>query len=160
VRAEPDVREAEVFVASNAHMLTRLSYTSHIPCNGVEEPKSTSGHGLGLQVVFDHPEAPRVGFGSEARDLGPEGARRALARARAAAVPDPHFVSLPRPTGEPRSLEAYHDPDLMSLSDDRLVEAGWNRKGRCARSSRRPVSAGSRAPRKVWRASGSSSAGT
>jgi PmbA protein len=79
-RAAPDVREAEVFVAANAHLLTRLCYTSHIPCNGVEEPKSTSAHGLGLQVVFEHPDGPRVGFGSEARDLGPEGARRALAR--------------------------------------------------------------------------------
>jgi predicted Zn-dependent protease len=124
-RAEPGVREVEVFAASNAHLLARLAYTSHIPCNGVEEPKSTSAHGLGLQIVLEHPEGPHIGFGSEAGDLGPAGARRALARARAAAVADPHFVSLPRPTGESRTLDGYHDPELMRIADERLVEAGW-----------------------------------
>jgi len=39
-RARPDVLEVAVFVAANAALLTRLNYTSHIPCNGVEEPKS------------------------------------------------------------------------------------------------------------------------
>ena len=31
----PGVSEVEVFVAANATLLTRLNYTSHIPCNGV-----------------------------------------------------------------------------------------------------------------------------
>ncbi|MGH7332098.1 MAG: hypothetical protein ACREKS_04975, partial [Candidatus Rokuibacteriota bacterium] len=124
-RAEPDVREVEVFASANTGLLARLCYTSHIPCNGVEEPKSSSGHGLGLQVVFEHPDGPRVGFGSEAGDLGPDGARRALVKARGAAVVDPAFLSLPRPTSERRTLTGYHDPDLMRISDDRLVEAGW-----------------------------------
>ena len=44
--AQPGIREAEVFAASNRALLTRLNYTSHIPCNGVEEPKSTESHGL------------------------------------------------------------------------------------------------------------------
>ncbi len=112
-RTEPDVREVEVFAAANTSLLTRLCYTSHIPCNGVEEPKSTDGHGLGLHVVFDHPDGPRVGFGSEASDLGPDGARRALGKARGAAIVDPAFVSLPRPDRERRTLASYHDPDLM-----------------------------------------------
>jgi len=124
-RLEPDVREVEVFVAANTSLLARLCYTSHIPCNGVEEPKSSGGHGLGLHVVFEHPDGPRVGFGSEASDLGPDGARRALVKAREAAIVDPEFVSLPRPTSEGRTLVGYHDPDLMRISDDRLVEAGW-----------------------------------
>ncbi len=126
VRTEPDVREVEVFAAANTSLLTRLCYTSHIPCNGVEEPKSTDGHGLGLHVVFDHPDGPRVGFGSEASDLGLDGARRALGKARGAAIVDPAFVSLPRPDRERRTLASYHDPDLMRISDDQLVEAGWS----------------------------------
>ena len=52
-RAQRDVREAEVFVAANGMLLTRLNYTSHIPCNGVEEPKSVESYGLGIQVVLD-----------------------------------------------------------------------------------------------------------
>lgn len=38
-RAMPDVAEVEVFVGANGALLARLNYTSHIPCNGVEEPK-------------------------------------------------------------------------------------------------------------------------
>jgi predicted Zn-dependent protease len=124
-RGQPGVREVEALAAANATLLTRLCYTSHIPSNGVEEPKSTESHGLGLQVVFDGPDGPRLGFGSEPNDLGPSGVERALAKARQAAVFDPEFVSLPRPTGEKRTLSNYHDPLLMAVDDERLVECGW-----------------------------------
>ena len=124
-RSQRDVREAEVFVAANGMLLTRLNYTSHIPCNGVEEPKSVESYGLGIQIVVDGPDGPRLGFGSEPSDLGPAGAARALAKARDAAVHDREFVSLPKPTGEKRTLTDYHDREVMSLSDERLVECGW-----------------------------------
>ncbi|MCH7809837.1 MAG: hypothetical protein IH863_04570, partial [Chloroflexi bacterium] len=38
LRGEDDIEEAEVFASSNNLLLARLNYTSHIPCNGVEEP--------------------------------------------------------------------------------------------------------------------------
>src|SRR5205823_3580558 len=113
------------FVAANGTLLTRLNYTSHIPCNGVEEPKSVESYGLGLQIVLDGPEGTRIGFGSEPGDLSVAGAERALAKARAAAVHDPEFVSLPRPGREKRVLTDYHDRELMAVSDERLVECGW-----------------------------------
>ncbi len=53
VSAQPGVREVEAFAAANRTLLARLNYTSHIPCNGVEEPKSSEAYGLGLQVAFD-----------------------------------------------------------------------------------------------------------
>lgn len=122
----PGVREVEVFAAFNRSLFTRLNYTSHIPCNGVEEPKSTEMVGLGVQAVFDGPDGrPLIGFGSEPSDLTPEGALRALAKARQAAVHDPEFRSLPRSAGAPRVLTAYHDPRLMHVEDAELVEAGW-----------------------------------
>ncbi len=123
--SQPGIREAEVFAASNRSLLARLNYTSHIPCNGVEEPKSTEMYGLGLQVVFQTPEGPRIGFASEPSDLSVEGARRALEKARRAAVHDPEFRSLPRPTLEPRTLVDYHDPRLLAISDALLAETGW-----------------------------------
>jgi PmbA protein len=126
VRRQPDVEDAEVFVSANATLLARLNYTSHIPCNGVEEPKSASGDGIGIRAVFRSADGPRPGFGSEPADLGMGGIERALAKARAAAVSDPEFVSLPRPVPEARTLTRYHDPALMTLSDAALVEAGWN----------------------------------
>jgi hypothetical protein len=123
---QPKVREVEIFAAFNRSLLARLNYTSHIPCNGVEEPKSTEVSGLGVHAVFDGPDGrPLVGFGSEPSDLTPEGALRALDKARQAAVHDPEFRSLPRPIGAPRVLADYHDPRLMDVSDGELVEAGW-----------------------------------
>jgi len=124
-RAEPGVSEVEVVVAANGSLLTRLNYTSHIPCNGVEEPKSVESYGLGIQAVFDTPEGRLLGFGSEPSDLSTAGAARALAKARQAAVADPEFVSLPERPRERRALVDYHDPELMEVSDARLVEAGW-----------------------------------
>src|SRR5262245_25739986 len=83
-RRQPGVREVEVFVAANATLLARLNYTSHIPCNGVEEPKSAAAHGIGIQAVFDDGDGRRIGFGSEPSDLTVTGAERALAKARRA----------------------------------------------------------------------------
>ncbi len=124
-QAQAGVREVEAFAAANSALLTRLCYTSHIPCNGVEEPKSSESHGLSFQVVFEGPDGPRLGFGAEPADLSLRGAARAFAKARAAAVRDPEFVSLPRPGPQARTLFDYHDPQLMALDDVRLVEAGW-----------------------------------
>ena len=125
LRGQEEVVEAEVFVAANTSLVARIHFTSHIPCNGVEEPKSLESVGLGIQAVFRSPDGLRIGFGSEPNDLTPEGARRALAKARQAAVADPEFVSLPRPGAERRRLRRYHDPALLRLSDSDLVEAGW-----------------------------------
>lgn len=123
---EPRVLEVEVFGAFNRSLFARLNYTSHIPCNGVEEPKSAEMAGLGVQAVFDGPDGrPLVGFGSEPSDLSIEGALRALAKARQAAVHDPEFRSLPRPIGGPPAPVSYHDPRLMGVEDGELVEAGW-----------------------------------
>ncbi|MGH7320952.1 MAG: hypothetical protein ACRELA_15175, partial [Candidatus Rokuibacteriota bacterium] len=100
--AQPEIRESEVFVAANDQLLARVCYTSHIPCNGVEEPKSTGSYGLGIQAVFDGPDGARLGFGSEPSDLTLDGVRRALGKARAAAVHDPTFTCLPKPGVESR----------------------------------------------------------
>ncbi|MFQ5988745.1 MAG: metallopeptidase TldD-related protein [Candidatus Methylomirabilales bacterium] len=125
LRATKDVQEAEVFAASNTQLLTRIHYTSHIPCNGVEEAKSAASYGIGIRAVFRTPEGTRIGFGSEPGDLTVEGTRQALAKARQAAVADPEFVALPKPTGERRTLKRYHDSTLMNLRDTDLVRAGW-----------------------------------
>jgi hypothetical protein len=125
VLRQPGIRDAEVFVAANGSLLTRLCYTSHMPCNGVDEPKSTEACGLGIQAVLESPDGPLLGFGCEPSDLGPTGVARALDKARRAAVRDPDFVSLPRPTAERLTLAGYHDERLMAIDDAQLVELGW-----------------------------------
>lgn len=123
--AQDGVREVEVFAAANTGLLTRLCYTSHVPSNGLEEPKSWQADGLGVRAVFDAPDGPRIGFGSEPGDLGSTGVERALARARQAAVRDPGFVSLPRASLGAGAADSRHDPDLMALDDAALVATGW-----------------------------------
>ena len=141
VRAQPDVEDAEVFASANGNLTVRLNYTSHIPSNGVEEPKSVESYGLGIRAVFRSPQGRKFGFGSEPSDLSLEGARNALEKARRGAVLDNEFVSLPKiPPGPPlvkrgrgdftaqasRSLMAkHHDPAIMRIGNTRLLETGW-----------------------------------
>ena len=138
VRAQPDVEEAEVFASANGNLTVRLNYTSHIPSNGVEEPKSVESFGLGLRVVFQDPGGPKIGFASEPTDLSLEGVRRALDKARLGAVLDSEFVSLPKipaSTLHQRSVRGTstravskgspYDPAVMRLANPRLLETGW-----------------------------------
>ena len=125
IKTQPDVAEAEVFASANGNLTARLNYTSHIPSNGVEEPKSVELTGLGIRVAFNTPEGLKTGYGSEASDLSVEGARRALDKARLGAVVDKEYVSLPKPRGIQPSLRNYHDPKIMRLTGSGLVEAAW-----------------------------------
>src|SRR3990172_5565249 len=102
LKAQEDVVEGEVYAAANGVLLTRLNYTSHIPCNGVEEPKSITNYGVGVQAAFrtadpstgsGRTEALRIGFGSETSDISVEGVKSALEKARKGAVADPEFKS-------------------------------------------------------------------
>ena len=125
LRRQKDVQEAEVFVADNAALTARLHYVSHIPCNGVEEPKSIESCGLSVRAVFGDPKGHRVGMGSEPGNLSLDGVKAALDKARRIAVHDPHFTRLPSPSSERRTLLKYHDPATMELTDTDLVHAGW-----------------------------------
>ena len=125
LKTQPDIAEAEVFASANGNLTVRLNYTSRIPSNAVEEPKSLESYGLGIRVAFNAPEGLKTGFGSEPTDLSIEGVRRALEKARRGAVLDTEYVSLPKPTGEGPSLSRYHDPAVMRVSNNRLVQAGW-----------------------------------
>jgi predicted Zn-dependent protease len=126
LKAQEDVEEGEVFVSANGVLLARLNYTSHIPCNGVEEPKSIVNYGVGVQAVLKSDgESRRIGFGSETSDISVAGVQSALEKARKGAVADPEFKSLARPTGEQRKLKSYHDPKVLEIEDANLVDAGW-----------------------------------
>jgi PmbA protein len=125
LKTNPDVRSAQAFASANNRLWTRLNYTSHIPCNGLDEPKSAGDCGIGVHIVMDGPDGKKVGFGSEERDLSLEGIKLAFGKAMQGAIVDPEFQCLPQPTQEKRNLFHYHDPAVMSITDQDLVEAGW-----------------------------------
>ena len=110
--AQDDVDQAEVFASANRNLTVRLNYTSHIPSNGVEEPKSVESHGLGLRVAFRSSQGLKIGSANEPTDLSLKGVQRALAKARNGAVHDPEFVSLPKP-----DLPALSQVPTLSQSD-------------------------------------------
>src|SRR3990172_6293427 len=88
VLRQAGVEEAEIFASVQNLLLARLNYTSHIPCHGVEEPKSVETLGVGVHVVFREGGDPvhgkgamgtrRVGFGSQAGELSLNGIQRAF----------------------------------------------------------------------------------
>ena len=129
--AQADVAEVEVFASAGANLTVRLNYTSHIPSNGVEEPKSTEGYGLGIRAAFRTTGGIKTGFGSEPTDLSVAGAARALDKARTGAVSDAEFVSLPkldtplRPAPKGEAALANYAPALMRVGGKGLVDAGW-----------------------------------
>ena len=129
--SQSDVAEVEVFASAGANLTVRLNYTSHIPSNGVEEPKSTEGYGLGIRAAFRTPAGIKTGFGSEPTDLSVEGSGRALDKARAGAVSDAEFVSLPKLDSLRRLAKkdaippANYDPALVRIGGKGLVGAGW-----------------------------------
>jgi len=125
LKTHPEIKSALAFASANNRLWTRLNYTSHIPCNGLEEPKSTGDYGIGIHIVMDGPDGKRVGYGSEERDLSLDGVRLAFEKAKQGAIVDPEFHSLPQATGEKRTLFHYHDPAVMGITDEGLVEAGW-----------------------------------
>ena len=130
--SQTNVTEVEVFASAGANLTVRLNYTSHIPSNGVEEPKSTEGYGLGIRATFRTPNGIKTGFGSEPTDLSVAGAERALEKARAGAVADAAFVSLPKhdspqqPALRDQEPLANYDPALMRIGGKGLVNAGWS----------------------------------
>lgn len=126
ISEQPDVVEAEVFASANANLTVRLNYTSHIPCNGVEEPKSVMSCGIAVRAAFQTPDGIKLGQGSEPSDLSLGGVVRALEKARQGAALDREFDGLPQPAAARRTLSRYHDPALAHVSDARLLACGWN----------------------------------
>ena len=69
VSTQPDVAAAEVFASADANLTVRLNYTSHIPSNGVEEPKSAESFGFGPAGSFPAPATDAPGNGGRAHRL-------------------------------------------------------------------------------------------
>lgn len=125
IKTQQDIADAEIFISSISHLLSRINYTSSIPCNGVEEPKSTLSYGIGVQAVFGNGSRRSIGFGNHAGDITLDGIISAVEKARLSAVDDPDFHDLPMASGKPALPAYYHDPQMMDIGDEGLVELGW-----------------------------------
>jgi len=120
-----EIDELEVFASVNGILTCRINYTSHLPCNGLEEPKSTHTQGVGLRVAFKEEDKIKVGFGQETGSISMEAIESAWSKAKEGAVYDPDFYGLPSPDTEDRTLWNYHDQKILNISDEDLVIIGW-----------------------------------
>jgi PmbA protein len=121
---ESDLADFEVYCSSSEQLVVRLNYTSDIPCRGVEEAKSENADGLALRVVTRR-NPHECGWAFEAGELDQAALRRALERARANAIADPHFVGLPSSARASRD-KIPHAPTVMMADGKLLVSAGWD----------------------------------
>ncbi len=120
---ERDFAEFEVYCASSLNRIARLSHTSDIACRGVEEVKSLGADGFQVRIVMRR-DLHEVGTASEAGDLSRDALRRAVERARHAAIVDPHFPGLARDSRRlPKAAVAVSD--LARTSDAALASCAW-----------------------------------
>jgi len=124
IKKQKDVIDAEVFASWNDLITIRLNYTSDIPCNGIQEPKSIQSYGLGILATFRRGNRVESGFGPVTNDLTKEGVLDALAKAKRNRVYDPDFKTLPDPEDRP-TLTYYHDKRVMEISGKDAVGLGW-----------------------------------
>ncbi|KKT65496.1 MAG: hypothetical protein UW60_C0044G0010 [Candidatus Woesebacteria bacterium GW2011_GWA2_44_33] len=98
LRAKPGIIEGLVYASANRRSVSRLVYTSHIPCNGLEEPKSDEDLGISVEVWINKNGRRLVGIGHEPNDLSLSAVKKALAKAVRDAVADPDFQGFYKPT--------------------------------------------------------------
>lgn len=130
---EPGLIEAEVYASANRRTVGRMVYTSHIPCNGLEEPKSDEDLGISVEIWFEKDGQKLVGAGHEPNDLSLDAVERALAKAKRDAVPDPEFFGFYKKdaiTDHTHHVpQEYHDIQItdMSVADESqlLAEHVW-----------------------------------
>ncbi|MBI4678166.1 MAG: hypothetical protein HY748_11340 [Elusimicrobia bacterium] len=122
--AAQGVLEAEVYASDNAYRAARLCYSSHIPCNGLEEPKSVDFGGYSVRVAVGTGKGLRVGVAYESGfDLA--GVDAVVSRASAVAVEDKEFQCLPKRDWEAdKGLPASGRP-YPAVSEKELVASGW-----------------------------------
>lgn len=116
-----EIKEAEVFVSYNGIDYTKINFTSHIPCNGVEQPLYFEMKGCSVRVIL---KDGKFGFGLES-SLSKDAVLSAGKKATAIAYKDPFMYSLPKPLKEMPAISDYHDKRILESGGEVAVECGW-----------------------------------
>lgn len=112
-KEHPDVRDAEVFVATRKVYRVPISYSSALPSE-VANPRLSESAGIGMRFVFKDGRIGSVGAGSAFT----KGTINALIElAREDAVHDPDFTGLPVPVKDEgaEKAEAHDDGEIAKL---------------------------------------------
>lgn len=116
-----DVKEVEIYASSNVLNTLRICFSTNIPSNALEEPKSNENFGISVRVLF---KDGKIGFGKEDSSLSKEAIISAYEKAKFNAVMDNDFHSLPSP-GEKPKIKDYHDKEIMHLDDEKAIDLAY-----------------------------------
>lgn len=126
IQNDRSVIEAVVYVSTNRRVVGRIIYTTHIPCNGLEEPKSDEDLGITVEVWFRKNNKKLLGFGHESNDISLNAVRRAFAKAKRDAIEDPDFIGFLKPKDFPEQKTKkqlkYHDRRLLEMDEQEEAE--------------------------------------
>lgn len=91
LKKEKDILEGVVYASANERTIGRIVYMTHLPCSGLEEPKSDSDFGISVEIWFEKNGKRMLGMGHEANELSKDAVKRAIEKARRDAVEDTDF---------------------------------------------------------------------
>src|SRR3990172_3122657 len=119
IKQEKSLIEGVVYASSNHRTVGRICYTTHIPSNGLQEPKSDEDFGVSVELWFTKNGKKLLGFGQEPNDLSIGALKRALEKAKRDAVEDPDFTGFLKPSEFKKKYlvkRGYHDKKLMTMT--------------------------------------------
>src|SRR3989338_4699585 len=123
VKQEEGVIEALVYASANHRTVGRIVYTTHIPCNGLEEPKSEEDCGIAVEIWFKKGNKKLIGFGHEPNDISLAGVKKALVKAKRDAVEDPDFNGFLKPEKNVSKIkETFSTNKLMDVDFQKEAE--------------------------------------
>ncbi|MCZ6872505.1 MAG: metallopeptidase TldD-related protein [bacterium] len=114
---------AEVCASWCESQTAQIRYTADRAADSVQGQKAHTVFGIGILVVVEDQAGRRIGFGSDQDDFSRESIVLALDKAKANAVPDPYFTTLPPPPPYP-ALPEQHDADFATLQEDTMLRLG------------------------------------
>lgn len=116
VKKQPGLIEGLVYASSNRRTVGRIAYTTHLPSNGLEEPKSDEDFGVCVEIWFRKGRRKLVGIGQEPSDISLEAIKRALQKAQKDAVEDPDFMGFLKSQDKTKQTRKdYHDKKVIDM---------------------------------------------
>ncbi len=116
LKKEKGLIEGVVYASANERTIGRIVYTSHLPCTGLEEPKSDSDFGVSAELWFEKNGRRLVGMGHESYDLSINGIRKAIEKARRDAVEDKDFTGFLKAKELPKERASKASRGTSSIS--------------------------------------------
>ncbi len=124
IENDATVVAAEVCASWCEQQTVRVAHDADRPTDSVQAPQSSITFGIGILVVIEDQAGRRVGVGSDGDDISQEAIILALEKAKANAVTDADFKTLPAPpTSHPTSPDR-HDPNVIALQHDTMTRLG------------------------------------